>query len=339
MAGLVAVDDSSRWARFRATAWFVVGFAAVFVLLGLAVPAVLNAIRSLRPVLLTLAAAMFVLFGLKMMGILGASRGLAWMERSFRLPRLPERGSRGLRGLMLGAFFGLTWTPCAGPILGGVLTYVASGESEVIPGAFLLLAYAAGMAVPLLLVAASSEYVTPLLRLLRVEARTFEFVSGLALVVLGAALLGQVHLRAGSSMKVHATDQHQGAAAFAGGERTRVLFFHSAHCPACHAMEAYIRKLKMDCDTDRLVLVKIDVDRAENAPAVDRFAVRAVPTVSLVDQTGDEIARLVGYRTEAALRDAVQHGTRVAYAGSGSPPASDRGGTAEAPACAVGRSC
>ncbi len=337
VAGLVAVDDS-RWARLRATTWFVVGFATVFVLLGLAVPTVVSTLKPIRPMLVTLAAAALVLFGLKMMRVLGASGPLAWMERSFRMPDLRELRPRGLQGLMLGALFGLTWTPCAGPILGGVLTYVATQQGEVIPGALLLLVYAAGMAVPLLLIAVASEYVTPLLRPLRGQARTLEFVSGLALVMVGVLLLGQIHLRAGSSGEVRAIGRHPGGATFTSGERRRVLFFHSAHCASCRAMEAYLPKLQRDCRSEGLELARINVDRAENAPAIDRFAVRAVPTVSLLGQGGEEIVRLVGYQTEAALREAVQRGTRIACAGAASPSAPDRGAV-EASTCAVGKPC
>jgi len=191
VAGLVGADRASRWARLRATSWFVLGFSVVFVLLGLGVPVIVDAVGPLRPVLLALSAAILVLYGLRMMRVLHAGPRLAWMDRSLAVTPSRTRWPGGLQGLVLGAIFGLTWTPCAGPILGGVLTYVAAGEGAAVPGALMLLAYAAGIAVPLLLVAAASEHVTPLLRALGAHARKLESASGVGLVGLGVLVLGQ----------------------------------------------------------------------------------------------------------------------------------------------------
>ena len=48
--------------------------------------------------------------------------------------------------------FAAGWTPCIGPILGGVLTYTAS-SADLDRGLVLLFAYSLGLAVPFLLAA------------------------------------------------------------------------------------------------------------------------------------------------------------------------------------------
>ena len=48
--------------------------------------------------------------------------------------------------------FAAGWTPCIGPILGGVLTYTAS-SADLNRGLLLLFAYSLGLAVPFLLAA------------------------------------------------------------------------------------------------------------------------------------------------------------------------------------------
>jgi hypothetical protein len=83
------------------------------------------------------------------------------------------------------------------------------------------------------------------------------------------------------------------------------------------------------------LLTRIDVDRAENAQTVERFNVRALPTVTLIDAHGHETTRLVGYQPEGRLRDALQHEIRLACAASGPAPDVPE----EIPACEVGRTC
>jgi len=81
-----------------------------------------------------------------------------WISRPFvRLgSRLSQPGDEGsqpsaLRSLLLGIATGLLWAPCAGPILGLILTGAAlEGASQ--RSAFLLLAYAAGAATSLAVV-------------------------------------------------------------------------------------------------------------------------------------------------------------------------------------------
>lgn len=340
VAGLVGTDHATRWARLRATAWFSLGFAVVFVLLGLGVPMIATAVGPLRPVLLVLAAAALVLYGLKMMRVLRVSRRFSWMDRSVGMTSAQTQRTGGLQGLMLGAIFGLTWTPCAGPILGGVLTYVAAREAAG-PGALMLLIYAVGVATPLLMVAAASEYATPLLRALRTHVRKIEFASGLSLVTVGALILGQTALRAGGPQStgtaIPGIEQSGASVPLASGGVRQLVFFHSEHCPACRAMEAYLPALERDCGGDRWALVKIDVDRAENATAMERFSVRAVPTVSLLDARGEEVVHLVGYQSEARLRQAVEHGIEVACASVDSAPPWVPG--AREPTCTIGKAC
>jgi cytochrome c-type biogenesis protein len=50
---------------------------------------------------------------------------------------------------VVGASFGAGWSPCAGPILGAILT-MAAGQGDPARAAFLLSIYSLGLAVPFL---------------------------------------------------------------------------------------------------------------------------------------------------------------------------------------------
>jgi cytochrome c-type biogenesis protein len=67
-------------------------------------------------------------------------------------PRAPTAEAGPGSGFLLGASLGLVWTPCAGPVLGTVLTLVAADRN--LPQAIsLLAAYAVGAGLPMLAIA------------------------------------------------------------------------------------------------------------------------------------------------------------------------------------------
>ena len=53
------------------------------------------------------------------------------------------------RSFGFGSSFAIAWTPCIGPVLGAILA-LAGASSTVHEGAYLLLAYSAGLALPFL---------------------------------------------------------------------------------------------------------------------------------------------------------------------------------------------
>ena len=56
-------------------------------------------------------------------------------------------GQTNLGGFVLGTTLGLIWTPCSGPVLGAILTAIATSPDHA-HGALLLLTYTVGAALP-----------------------------------------------------------------------------------------------------------------------------------------------------------------------------------------------
>jgi cytochrome c-type biogenesis protein len=75
----------------------------------------------------------------------------------------PASRQGNIGGFVLGTTLGLVWTPCAGPVLGSILTVVATSKDTVWASA-LLVVYAMGAAIPMLAIAYGGQAVTTRVR-------------------------------------------------------------------------------------------------------------------------------------------------------------------------------
>ena len=97
--------------------------------------------------------------------------------------RTPREGAIG--GFVLGTTLGLVWTPCAGPVLGSILTLVATAH-DTAWASLLLVTYALGAALPMLGIAYGGQTITTRVRSVARVAPRLQQAFGL--VVIGFAL-------------------------------------------------------------------------------------------------------------------------------------------------------
>ena len=99
---------------------------------------------------------------------------------------IKEPTHSGLTGeFWLGTQLGLLWTPCAGPVLGSILTIVATSK-DVAWGSTLMIAYAVGAAIPMLAIAYGGQAVTTRVRsIARISPRLQQ---GFGVIVIGFAV-------------------------------------------------------------------------------------------------------------------------------------------------------
>jgi cytochrome c biogenesis protein CcdA len=88
-------------------------------------------------------------------------------------------------GFVLGTTLGLVWTPCAGPVLGSILTVVATSKDTAWASA-LLVVYAIGAAIPMLAIAYGGQAATTRVRsIARISPRLQQ---GFGIVVIAFAI-------------------------------------------------------------------------------------------------------------------------------------------------------
>lgn len=181
--GGAVAETPNRGRVMLAAGFFVLGFATVFTILGATASWLSQLLADYLDTLTVVAGLVLIAFGLHFAGVLRI--GFLNYEKRFQLQ---ERPVGPLGAYVVGLAFAFGWTPCVGPVLAGVLTLAASGDS-IVQGALLLLAYALGIGVPFLLAAA---FVTPFLRFVgrfRRHYRTVELAVGGLLVVTGVMVL------------------------------------------------------------------------------------------------------------------------------------------------------
>ncbi|TQS72621.1 cytochrome c biogenesis protein CcdA [Rhodobacteraceae bacterium] len=188
MGGVSVADmhggqGKARGKVFLAAVFFVLGLSTVFLLMGISASALGRALGPYQGVLNQIAAVVIMLFGAHFIGIYR----FGFMDREARIEASASGGS-AMGAYVLGLAFAFGWTPCLGPILGAILGVAASG-SDVSRGVGLLAAYALGLGVPFLLVAAFFPRLEGAMRWMRRHMGRIEKISGLMLWTVGLMML------------------------------------------------------------------------------------------------------------------------------------------------------
>jgi cytochrome c-type biogenesis protein len=164
-------------------ALFCMSFSLVFMLLGLMATGLSAPLRNSRDTLDVVSGVLLMTMG----ALYVLTPLMPRLGRTIRPEVLLRRAGNG-SPIVAGMAFAVAWTPCAGPILGAILTAAAT-QSGVGGGAFLLLAYSAGLAVPFLAAALALERVTSAARILRDHYTMISAIGGLALIGIGWLVL------------------------------------------------------------------------------------------------------------------------------------------------------
>src|SRR5713226_391719 len=151
---------------------FVLGLSIVFTLLGASASALGHFLQVSQEWLARIGGVLIVIFGLQMLGILKI--GLLAREARLDFTRRRAQGYAG--SVIMGAAFGVGWTPCVGPFLGAVLTMAAQTQS-LGAGTLLLFVFALGMGVPFIAAGLAIGSLSGMLQVLRRHADRISAVS------------------------------------------------------------------------------------------------------------------------------------------------------------------
>ncbi|HSL53671.1 MAG TPA: cytochrome c biogenesis protein/redoxin [Pyrinomonadaceae bacterium] len=195
----VSIDNlkegvSSRRAVIINSLAFNAGLSVIFLILGTTAGLVGAAITS-NPWVRIIGGIVIIAFGLQLIGLLKI--GALYKDTRFFSSDKP----RGVLGsAALGIAFAAGWTPCIGPILGGIIGLAATSggwRSGLVLSAF----YSAGLAVPFLLTGLGINKFLSFYKNFRRHLHKVEVVSGVVLILVGLLVMsGQSTLLASSKL-------------------------------------------------------------------------------------------------------------------------------------------
>lgn len=180
--GFITGDGKlTKLQTIRNGALFVLGFMGVFVLLGVCASSLASIFNPQVRLIISRIAGLFILiWGLEMIGL--------FHHKIFQTTWTPR--IKGLKAgtptssILLGILLGIGWTPCVGPILGTILTFLIN-QGTIADGAILMFIFSVGLAIPFLITAILLAQGRQLLQKIEHLTPIIRIISGLFLIIIG----------------------------------------------------------------------------------------------------------------------------------------------------------
>lgn len=168
---------------FLETLLFVLGFGLVFTALGASATYLGSFLFNNKKTIEIIGGIVVIAFGIHLTGILKI-KCLEYEKRYY----LKYKPTNIFGSLVVGIAFAIGWTPCIGPILGGMLAYAAI-QDTVYQGMLLLGVYSIGLGIPFIItglfIGAFFSFFQKVLK----YSRVISIASGLLLIVAGILIM------------------------------------------------------------------------------------------------------------------------------------------------------
>jgi cytochrome c-type biogenesis protein len=162
---------------------YVLGFSMIFILMGASASFLGGAIFEYRDWIRIIGGVAIMLFGIHMTGLL-RFKALEFEQRL----NIQKKPLHFLGTFIVGMAFGAGWSPCIGPLLGSILI-VAGNQDTVAQGIGLLSVYAAGLAIPFLVLSIFIDSLITLIKKVSWSIKYINMTAGVLLLILGLLLV------------------------------------------------------------------------------------------------------------------------------------------------------
>jgi len=194
------LEQARRGRMFLGSLLFVLGFSAVFVVLGLAAGALGTWLITWQRQITVVLGIVTIVLGLAFAGL------VPFLQRDVRVHRVPAVGLAAAP--LLGVLFGLGWTPCIGPTL-GVITTLSINEGTAGRGALLSAVYALGLGLPFIAAGLAYRRMLGAFALIRRHQQWVTRIGGVMLVLVGVALVTGWWTEAVTWLQLHLVGNYQ----------------------------------------------------------------------------------------------------------------------------------
>ena len=171
--------EKRDWSIFLSSVFFVLGFSAVFSIVGVLLQTVLiHSTYEVQAWLGRIGGIVIILFGLFLLGLFTPK----FLRRDHKIAVRRRFRSYFLTSFVFGAAFAVGWTPCVSAALGAILALASTQAGSAF---FLLFAYTVGIGIPFLLVGLFTNQAQALIDKAGKWLTYFEYVFGALLVLTG----------------------------------------------------------------------------------------------------------------------------------------------------------
>lgn len=161
-------------------AGFIIGFTAVFVLLGALAGTLGSLLREYSVIINIITGLIVVFFGLNFLGV--------FKLNIFKGTRNAKTDNLGFfSSVLFGVVFSIGWTPCVGAFLGSALMLAAS-QGNVLRGVVMLLLYSLGLGIPFFLSAILIDKLKGAFAFIKRNYGIINTASGILLVTVGVLM-------------------------------------------------------------------------------------------------------------------------------------------------------
>ncbi len=172
-----------RWATILHSLLFIMGFSAVFILMGASASYLGQVLVEYQSWIMKGGGVLIIVLGIHFTGVINIP--FLQMEKRFELRKKPL-GYLG--SFLVGIVFAAGWTPCIGPILSTILIY-ASTSKNYMTGVYLLTVYSLGLGIPFFLSSLAFNVFLSAFDKIKRYMRWVTLISGIFLMIIGILFL------------------------------------------------------------------------------------------------------------------------------------------------------
>lgn len=176
--------EDNKYGALKNALGFVLGFTAIFTLLGAFAGSVGMFLRSYQTIVNIIGGIIVILFGLNFMGTIN----IPFLNRTVSHQGAQKKELRFTSSILFGVVFAVGWSPCMGAFLGSALMLAAS-SGTVIKGVLLLLTFSLGLGVPFILSGVLIDKLKNAFDFIKRHYKIINTVSGILLIIIGILMM------------------------------------------------------------------------------------------------------------------------------------------------------
>jgi thiol:disulfide interchange protein DsbD len=281
----------SRWKGFVISLFYVHGIATTYSLLGLAAAKTGTLFGSYlsNPIVVSVIAFLFFAMALSMFGLFEIQ-----VPVFIRSKLGNKKISQGyVDAYISGLIAGIVASPCVGPVLVALLTYVAQSQKALL-GFFLLFTYAMGLGLIFILMGTFSQLLSKLPKsgpwMIKVKK-----IFGVVLIFMGLYYLApvlKINLMPPAMVKEKPTDwssYSESKLEAARNKQAVIIDFYADWCGACHELDKFtFGNLEVKRKMANAMLLKVDAtNETEQVSALlKKYEVVGLPTIIMIEKDG-----------------------------------------------------